>query len=74
MRRILNATGGDLSDLVDVTCFLVDMADYEGFNAVYNEYFTKETGPARTTVAVKQLPCKPPNRLLIEIKGTAFLP
>jgi 2-aminomuconate deaminase len=49
---------------------LVDMADYGIFNRVYGEYFT-ENGPARTTVAVHQLP----NPLLrIEIKGTAYKP
>ena len=65
---ILGAAGAALSDLVDLTVFLVDMKDYAGMNEVYNEYFNAENGPARTTVAVHQLPH--PN-LLIEIKGVA---
>lgn len=70
LRVILRAAGGDLNNLVDVTTFLVDMKDFPGYNAVYNEYFDAETGPARTTVAVHQLPH--PN-LLIEIKAIAAL-
>ena len=65
---ILGAAGAALNDLVDLTVFLVDMKDYAGMNEVYNEYFNAENGPARTTVAVHQLPH--PN-LLIEIKGVA---
>jgi len=57
-----------LADLVDVTSFLVTMDDFDGYNEVYAEYFKAETGPARTTVAVHQLPHP---HLAIEIKGTA---
>lgn len=70
IRVILQAAGAELSHLVDVTTFLVDIADFKGYNEVYNRYFDKETGPARTTVAVRELPH--PN-LLIEIKAIAFL-
>ena len=68
---ILGAAGATLGDLIDVTVFLVDMEDYAGMNEVYNEFFNAEKGPARTTVAVHQLPH--PN-LLIEIKSVARLP
>lgn len=71
MRAILRAAGADLEQLVDVTTFLVDVPrDFAGYNAVYNEYFTAATGPARTTVGVRELPH--PN-LLIEIKAVAYL-
>lgn len=66
---ILDTAGAGLTDLVDLTVFLIDMDDYPGFNAVYNEYFDAQTGPARTTVAVHQLPH--PN-LAIEIKALAY--
>lgn len=68
---ILRAAGADLGNVVDVTVFLVDMRDYAGMNEAYNEYFDAHTGPARTTVAVHQLPH--PN-LLIEIKAVALDP
>ena len=70
MRVILKAAGGDLDNLVDVTTFLVDMSDFKGYNEVYNEYFDSLTGPARTTVGVRELPH--PN-LLIELKGIAYM-
>jgi 2-aminomuconate deaminase len=63
-----NAT---MADVVDVTSFLVNMNDFGGYNQVYGEYFNKETGPARTTVAVHQLPH--PN-LVVEIKVMAYKP
>lgn len=68
---ILEEAGSGLDELVDLTVFLVDMRDYAGMNEVYNEFFNAEKGPARTTVAVHQLPH--PN-LLIEIKSVARLP
>jgi 2-aminomuconate deaminase len=68
---ILKETGAGLENIVDLTVFLVDMRDYKAFNEVYNEYFAQETGPSRTTVAVKELPNP---RLLIEIKAIALDP
>ena len=37
------------------TIFLTDMADFKAVNAIYGEYFP-ETPPARSTVAVAELP------------------
>jgi 2-aminomuconate deaminase len=70
IRTILESIGAGLSDIVDITTFLVDMKDFDGYNAVYGSYFGYD-GPTRTTVAVHQLPH--PN-LLIEIKAIAYLP
>ncbi|WP_027137101.1 RidA family protein [Gaetbulibacter saemankumensis] len=61
-----NAT---LNDIVDVTTFLVSMNDFAGYNKAYGEFFNKETGPTRTTIAVHQLPHPD---LLVEIKVTAY--
>lgn len=69
--EVLKSEGADLSHLIDITSFLVDMEDFKGYNEVYGSFFDHETGPARTTVAVHQLPH--PN-LLIEIKAVAYLP
>jgi hypothetical protein len=46
------------------------MKDFDGYNQVYGRYFD-EQGPARTTVAVAELPHPD---LLIEIKEVAHLP
>jgi 2-aminomuconate deaminase len=70
IRDVLAAVGGTLDDLVTVTTFLVNMNDFGGYNEVYGRYFS-ETGPARTTVAVHQLPHP---HLLIEIQAVAHLP
>ncbi len=69
IKDYLATEGATLADVVDVTSFLVNMNDFAGYNEVYAQYFDKETGPARTTVAVHQLPH--PN-LLVEIKVMAY--
>ena len=68
---ILVAAGAALADVVEVSTFLVDMADFAGYNDVYGEFFTAPTGPARTTVAVRELPHP---HLRIEIKAVAYRP
>ncbi|MED7931147.1 RidA family protein [Nonomuraea sp. LP-02] len=67
---LLAAAGGSLADVVSVTTYLVNMNDFGGYNEVYGEFFD-ESGPARTTVAVHQLPHP---HLLIEISCIAHLP
>lgn len=61
--------GATLKDVVDVTSFLVNMNDFGGYNKAYAEFFNKETGPTRTTVAVHQLPHPD---LVVEIKVMAY--
>lgn len=70
IHELLASMGAGLEDLVEMSTFLVDMKDFAGYNEVYGEYFD-HTGPARTTVAVSELPH--PN-LLIEIKAIAYKP
>ncbi|MEV6928913.1 RidA family protein [Dactylosporangium sp. NPDC051485] len=67
---ILAAIGASLADVVQVTTYLVNMNDFGGYNEVYGEFFD-ESGPARTTVAVHQLPHP---HLLIEIQAVALMP
>ncbi|MEM9823054.1 MAG: RidA family protein [Bacteroidota bacterium] len=69
--ELLKGEGANLSHLIDIISFLVNMDDFKGYNEVYATFFNHETGPTRTTVAVHQLPH--PN-LLIEIKAVAYLP
>ena len=66
----LKSEDADLSHVIDITTFLVDMKDFKGYNEVYGTFFN-HTGPTRTTVAAHQLPH--PN-LLIEIKAIAYKP
>ncbi len=68
IRDILLAAGASLADVVEVSTFLVSMDDFKGYNEVYGEFFGYQ-GPARTTVAVAELPHP---HLLIEIKAVAW--
>jgi 2-aminomuconate deaminase len=70
IRDILKAVGAELQDVVEISTFLVKMSDFEEYNQVYGEFFGYD-GPARTTVAVHQLPHP---HLLIEIKAVAHKP
>jgi 2-aminomuconate deaminase len=67
---ILSSVGANLSDLVEISAYLVNINDFANYNEVYNEHFN-ENGPARTTVAVHQLPHP---HLLIEMKAIAYKP
>ncbi|GAC1663370.1 MAG: hypothetical protein PVS2B3_16860 [Steroidobacteraceae bacterium] len=70
IRAILVAAGAALGDVVEVSTFLVSMQDFPAYNEVYAEFFGRE-GPARTTVAVAELPHP---HLRIEMKAVAFRP
>jgi len=70
IRDILASAGAALADVVEVSSYLVSMADFDGYNEVYSEFFDYG-GPARTTVAVAELPHP---QLLIEIKVVAYCP
>ncbi|MGC4772566.1 RidA family protein [Micromonospora sp. DT44] len=67
---LLRSVGADLTDLVQVTSYVVNMNDFGGYNEVWAEFFDA-SGPTRTTVAVHQLPHP---HLLIEIQAVALLP
>ena len=69
IKTILADHGAGLTDLVQVTSYLVSMNDFGGYNEVWAEHFD-ESGPTRTTVAVHQLPHP---HLLIEIQAVAYL-
>ena len=53
---ILEENGLTFEDVVKTTCFLADMADFAAFNEIYGKYFVSK--PARSCVAVKELPKK----------------
>ncbi len=70
VRDILRSAGAQLQDVVEISTYLVNMNDFAGYNEVYGEFFGYD-GPARTTVAVHQLPHP---HLLIEITARAYKP
>jgi 2-aminomuconate deaminase len=70
IRAVLASMNADLRDVVEICTYLVSMDDFPGYNQVYAEFFDEE-GPARTTVAVHQLPHP---HILIEMKAIAYKP
>jgi 2-aminomuconate deaminase len=70
VQDILKSVDAGLEDIVEVTTYLVNMNDFGGYNEIYGTVFGYD-GPARTTVAVHQLPHP---HLLIEIRAMAYKP
>lgn len=69
LQAVLQAAGGDLSDVVKTTVFLLDMAEFGSMNAVYAEFFSDKP-PARSAVQVAALPLGG----RVEIEAVAYLP
>lgn len=69
VRTILEESGANWNDLVDVTVYLTDMKrDFPIYNRVWSEYF-KENPPCRTTVGITSLPTP----IAIELKCIAHI-
>jgi len=68
LQAILKSAGTSLDNVIKTTVFLTHMHDFQAMNAAYTSYFTG-TPPARTTVAVAELPRK----ALVEIECVALI-
>ena len=69
IRIILEESGSNWDNLVDVTVFLTDMRrDFDTYNRIYRDYF-KDNKPCRTTVEVTSLPTP----IAIELKCIATI-
>ncbi len=69
VRAILEASGAQWTDLVDVTVFLTNMKDdFPTYNRLWAEYFG-ENPPCRTTLEINCLPTP----IAIELKCIAHL-
>ena len=66
---IAKAAGGSLNDVVKVTLFLTDMADFQQVNEVYGKFF-QAPFPARSTIQVAALPLNSN----IEAEAIVYLP
>ncbi len=56
LKAVLHAADMDFPDVVKVTIFITDMANFARINEVYAGYFDADTAPARETVQVAALP------------------
>lgn len=68
-RNILQATGTDMENVIKTTVYLSDIHNFAAMNEVYAQFFT-EPFPARSAVAVKDLP----KGALVEIEVLAIKP
>lgn len=69
VRLILEASGSNWDQLVDVTVFLTNMKrDFHTYNRLYAEYFSTNQ-PCRTTVEISSLPTP----ICIELKCIATI-
>jgi 2-iminobutanoate/2-iminopropanoate deaminase len=68
IRIILEEAGSSLSNVLQITAYLVNMREYGRFNDVYKRYFPKEP-PARTCIQAARLPFD----IRVEINAIAFI-
>ena len=69
LSAVLSQAGGDWENVVKVSIFLTDRADFAAVNNIYGSYIPKKSAPARETVAVAGLP----KGVRVEISAIAFL-
>lgn len=56
VKRQVEAGGGTMDSILQLTVFLATLEDYEAMNKVYYGEYFPHGGPARTTVAVAGVP------------------
>jgi len=71
LKLVLEAAGGDLSDVVSTTVYLTDMNDKVIFDEVRAKHFADSAPPTSTLVEVSQLFVEP---LLVEMSAIAVIP
>ncbi len=65
---VLKESGMNYENIIKTTIFLINMSDFGTVNEVYGKYF-KASPPARSTIAVKELP----KGVQVEIEVVAYL-
>ncbi|TKJ21869.1 MAG: reactive intermediate/imine deaminase [Promethearchaeota archaeon Loki_b31] len=74
IKKIVEATGGKISNIVNTTVFLKNIKEFSEMNSVYKKFFNdngvSEFYPARATVEVSNLPLA---SMLIEISAIVAL-
>jgi 2-iminobutanoate/2-iminopropanoate deaminase len=66
VRRVLDAAGATLDDVVSVTVYLADVASWDEFNSVYRNHF-HDPYPSRTAVGVAL------RDILVEVSAVAYV-
>jgi len=68
LEAVCKASGGSFEQIVKLTVFLTDLADFPLVNEVMEERFTKPY-PARAAIGVASLP----RNVAVEVEGVMFL-
>jgi len=68
LKTVLEAAGSSLDRVLKCTVFLTDISTFQDMNQVYHTFF-KNDPPARSTIAVKDLPGNSP----VEIECYAYV-
>ncbi len=72
LKTTLEAAGGQLSDIIQVTRFIVDVANnQDAINVVMNRYWGDDHRPASTSVEIVRLATDP--RFILEVEAVAVL-
>ncbi|KGG16400.1 MULTISPECIES: Rid family detoxifying hydrolase [unclassified Prochlorococcus] len=67
--EVLKAAGGDTSNVVRTTIYLVNLEDFKKVNNIYSDFFKNNISPARACIEVSALP----KGGLVEIDCVAWL-
>jgi enamine deaminase RidA (YjgF/YER057c/UK114 family) len=72
MKETIEAAGGEITDVIRVTKFVVDVgANQDAINIVMNRYWGESHRPASTTVEIPRLATDP--RFILEIEAVAVI-
>ena len=72
LRTVLDAAGGELTDIIELTRFMVDQAtNQDGVNHAMARYLGDHR-PASTSIEIVRLATDP--RLILELKAVAVVP
>lgn len=72
LRTVLHAAGGELTDIIELTRFMVDQAtNQDGVNRAMARYLGDHR-PASTSIEIVRLATDP--RLILELKAVAVVP
>ncbi|KAL6859948.1 hypothetical protein ACO1O0_003972 [Amphichorda felina] len=69
LQAVLEASGSSLNHVLKVNIYLTQISNFAAFNEVWDEFFNMKEKPARTCIAVYQLP----RGTDVEIEATAIV-
>ncbi len=69
IKYIVEEAGARMNDVLKVTCYLADMADFDRFNTIYKTFFQHDP-PARTALQAGRLPLD----VQVEVDAIVALP